>query len=60
MTQKIAPLLLAAVLAVGAAACGVNEDVYNATLKDRDQQKQKLAETQKALDQEKAQHAKDV
>ncbi|HVY37891.1 MAG TPA: OmpA family protein, partial [Polyangia bacterium] len=47
-------------LAVGAAACGVNEDVYNATLKDRDQQKQKLAETQKALDQEKAQHAKDV
>ena len=60
MTKTIAPLLLAVTLAVGAAACGVNEDLYNATVKDRDQQKQKLAETQKALDQEKAQHAKDV
>ncbi len=38
----------------------MNEDLYNATVKDRDQQKEKLAETQKALDQEKAQHAKDV
>ncbi len=60
MTKTIAPVLLAASLAVGAAACGVNEDVYNAAVKDRDQQKEKLAETQKALDQEKAQHAKDV
>ncbi len=60
MTKNVAPLLFAVVLATGAAACGVNEDLYNATLKDRDQQKQKLAETQKALDQEKAQHAKDV
>ncbi|MES1165413.1 MAG: OmpA family protein [Verrucomicrobiota bacterium] len=60
MTKTIAPLLLAVTLATGAAACGVNEDLYNATVKDRDQQKQKLAETQKALDQEKAQHAKDV
>ncbi len=60
MTKMIAPVLLAASLAFSAAACGVNEDVYNAAVKDRDQQKQKLAETQKALDQEKAQHAKDV
>ncbi|MFL5304010.1 MAG: OmpA family protein [Polyangia bacterium] len=60
MTKMIAPLLLAVTLAVGAAACGVNEDLYNSTVKDRDQQKQKLAETQKALEQEKAQHAKDV
>ena len=60
MTKTIAPALLAVSLALGAAACGVNEDLYNATVKDRDQQKEKLAETQKALEQEKAQHAKDV
>jgi chemotaxis protein MotB len=60
MTKMLAPLLLAATLAMSAAACGVNEDLYNATVKDRDQQKQKLADTQKALEQEKAQHAKDV
>jgi len=45
---------------MGAAACGVNEDLYNATVKDRDQQKEKLAETQQSLDKEKAQHKKDV
>jgi len=60
MTKTIAPALLAVSLAFGAAACGVNEDLYNATVKDRDQQKEQLAETQKALSQEKAQHAKDV
>jgi chemotaxis protein MotB len=60
MTKTIAPALLAVSLALGAAACGVNEDLYNATVKDRDQQKEQLAETQKALAQEKAQHAKDV
>jgi len=59
MTKTIAPALLAVSLTFGA-ACGVNEDVYNAAVKDRDQQKEKLAETQKALDHEKAQHAKDV
>lgn len=59
-TKTITPVLLAVALGFGAAACGVNEDLYNATVKDRDQQKQKLAETQKALEQEKAQHAKDV
>ena len=60
MMKTIAPTLLAVSLAFGAAACGVDENVYNAAVKDRDQQKEKLAETQKALDQEKAQHAKDV
>ncbi len=45
---------------LGAVGCGVNEDLYNATVKDRDAQKQKLADTQKQLDQEKAQHRKDV
>ena len=46
--------------ALGAAGCGVNEDLYNSTVKDRDAQKQKLADTQTALDAEKAQHKKDV
>jgi chemotaxis protein MotB len=44
----------------GAVGCGVNEDLYNATVKDRDAQKAKLADTQKQLDQEKTQHQKDV
>ena len=58
------PLALALALCVlalaGAAGCGVNEDLYNSTVKDRDAQKAKLSETQKQLDQEKAQHKKDV
>ena len=60
MTKTFTTSLLAVALALGAAGCGVNEDIYNATLKDRDQQKEKLAETQQALDKEKAQHRKDV
>ena len=43
-----------------APACGVDEQVHNAALKDRDAQKQKLAETQAALDKEKAAHKADV
>jgi chemotaxis protein MotB len=50
---------LAAVVA-GAAGCGVDEQLYNAAVKDRDAQKQKLGDTQSALDAEKAQHKKDV
>jgi chemotaxis protein MotB len=46
--------------ALGAVGCGVNEDLYNATVKDRDAQKQKLAATQSDLDKERAQHHKDV
>jgi chemotaxis protein MotB len=46
--------------ALGAVGCGVNEDLYNATIKDRDAQKQKLAATQSDLDKERAQHHKDV
>jgi chemotaxis protein MotB len=42
------------------AGCGVDEQVYNAAVKDRDAQKEKLAETNRALDNEKAQHKKDV
>jgi chemotaxis protein MotB len=42
------------------AGCGIDEQVYNAAVKDRDAQKEKLAETNRALDNEKAQHKKDV
>ncbi len=41
-------------LALGAVGCGVNEDLYNSTVKDRDAQKKKLADTETALDAEKA------
>jgi chemotaxis protein MotB len=43
-----------------AAGCGVDENVYNAALKDRDEQKQKLAATSSDLDREKAAHRKDI
>ena len=55
--------LLAALVAgclVAAAGCGIDEQVHNAALKDRDAQKQKLAETNDALDKERAQHRADV
>jgi len=45
---------------LAAIGCGINEDVYNAAVKDRDAQKQKLAATQSDLDLERAQHKKDV
>jgi chemotaxis protein MotB len=40
--------------------CGVDENIHNAALQDRDLQKQKLAETTTALEAERAQHKKDV
>jgi chemotaxis protein MotB len=52
--------LMVATVATLAAGCGIDEDVHNAVLKDRDAQKQKLAETQSALDKEKAAHRADV
>jgi chemotaxis protein MotB len=42
------------------AGCGVDQEVYDAALKDRDQQKQKLAEAQNAIEAEKGLHKKDV
>ncbi|HEX3901540.1 MAG TPA: OmpA family protein [Polyangia bacterium] len=61
MKQTHLALALALTTAtLGVAGCGVNEDLYNSTVKDRDAQKQKLAATQTALDQEKAQHKKEV
>ncbi|HEX3698796.1 MAG TPA: OmpA family protein [Polyangia bacterium] len=50
---------VALALALSAGACGVDKEVYNAALRDRDDQKQKLAETQNALEKEKNDHAKD-
>ncbi|HMF44157.1 MAG TPA: OmpA family protein [Polyangia bacterium] len=55
----LASMMVAAIATVGA-GCGVDEDVHNAVLKDRDAQKQKLADTQAALDKEKAAHKTDV
>jgi chemotaxis protein MotB len=53
-------LFLATTLTLGSLGCGVNEDLYNATVKDRDAQKQQLTATKTALNQEKDQHTKDV
>jgi chemotaxis protein MotB len=47
-------------LAVSVASCGIDEQIHNAALKDRDEQKQKLSETSDALAKEKAAHTKDV
>ena len=66
MMRSVAlPLSLPVSLILGLAAalgsgCGVDENLYNAAVKDRDSQKQKLAETQTALETEKAQHRKEV
>ena len=51
---------IAALLALGAAACGVDEQVYNAAVKDRDAKTQELTETKAALDKERIAHKKDV
>src|SRR5262245_30007502 len=61
MTRAHAWLAATMVASVGmlatlASGCGVDENVHNAVLKDRDAQKQKLAETQSALEKEKAAH----
>jgi chemotaxis protein MotB len=55
-------LLLSAttIVSVGAAGCGVDEQVYNAAVQDRDAQKQKLAATQTDLDKERAAHKRDL
>jgi len=55
----LAAMMVATVATIGT-GCGIDEEVHNAALKDRDAQKQKLAETQTALDKEKAAHKADV
>jgi chemotaxis protein MotB len=63
--MRYQPLQAAMVIAtlattLAAVGCGVNEDVYNAAVKDRDAQKQKLAATESDLEKERAKHQKDV
>ena len=55
-----AALAVAGLAGVGGAGCGVDEQLYNAAVKDRDANKQKLTDTQSDLDKEKAAHKKDV
>ena len=55
----LASLLVATVATLGS-GCGIDEQVHNAALKDRDEQKQKLAASQNALEKEKAAHKADV
>jgi septal ring factor EnvC (AmiA/AmiB activator) len=47
-------------LALGGAGCGVDENVYNAAVKDRDAKAAALAQTQADLDKEKLAHKKDA
>jgi chemotaxis protein MotB len=53
-------IAVAAGFLLAAAGCGIDEQIHNAALKDRDEQKQKLAETTNALEKERAQHKADV
>ena len=55
-------LILATAISLGslaAAGCGVDKNLYNSAVKDRDEQKQKLAATASDLDKEKAAHRQD-
>jgi chemotaxis protein MotB len=56
-------LLFAALLCLGlgaGAACGVDENVYNAAVKDRDEKNAALLKTKADLEQERAAHKKDA
>jgi len=56
-------LVLTTMLTLGAlsgAACGVDETVHNGVLKDRDEQKRKLTDTEGKLAAESAAHRKEV
>jgi chemotaxis protein MotB len=52
--------LTATLIAFGAGACGVDENVHNAALKDRDEKARELAATKDALASEQSAHKKDV
>ena len=45
---------------LGTAGCGVDQPIYDAAVRDRDQQKQLLAQSQAAAESEKVAHKKDV
>jgi chemotaxis protein MotB len=50
----------AALIALGAAGCGVDQEVHNAALKDRDEKARTLAATKADLDKEQLAHKNDV
>ncbi len=61
--MKPAPFMILATavsLTWATAGCGVDEQLYNAAVKDRDAQKTQLASTKADLEHEKAVHKKDV
>jgi len=62
MNGKGKTLLIATSLSLmtAGAGCGVDENVYNAAVKDRDAKAAALAQTQADLDKEKAAHKKDA
>lgn len=62
MKEPIRMLSVAMAVALGAgvaAGCGVDESLYNAAVKDRDQQKQKLSQTERDLGSERNAHKTD-
>jgi chemotaxis protein MotB len=60
LAGAIACTIVGVMLVLAPAGCGVDQEVYDAALKDRDQQKQKLAEAQTAGEAQKAQCKKDL
>ena len=60
LTLGAAFAAVTALAGLSGAGCGIDENVYNAAVKDRDAQKQKLADTQAELDKERAAHQKDA
>ena len=56
----VATSLSLVAIAMAGAGCGVDENVYNAAVKDRDAKAAALAQTQANLDKEKAAHKKDA
>ena len=58
MLGLVAGLSIATLAGLG--GCGVDENLYNATVKDRDDQKQKLGATASELDKEKTTHRNDI
>jgi chemotaxis protein MotB len=59
-TSSIIATTLSLSLSLAVAGCGVDEEVYNAAIKDRDAQKAQLAATKGDLELEKTTHKKDV
>ena len=59
-TNLLAATSLSLALATLGAGCGVDENVYNAAVKDRDEKNAALLKTQADLAQEKAAHKKDA